>query len=205
MAAQDQELEVKFFLANLPALEKRLQALGAELIQPRLHEVNLRFDTPQGELTRQYQVLRLRQDRDARLTYKGPGEERGGVRLRKEIEFVVSDFNAAQRFLEALGYQVIFMYEKRRAVYSLGAVHVTLDEMPFGNFAEIEGAQPQLIQEAAHTLSLNWDLRCLGSYTDLFDRSRQALGFAFRDLSFENFASLKVSPEHLGLKTADVP
>ncbi len=45
------ELEVKFYLADLPALEARLQALGARLSQARVHEINLRFDTPSLDLT----------------------------------------------------------------------------------------------------------------------------------------------------------
>jgi len=76
---------------------------GAILIEARLHEVNLRYDTPDGELTRTAQVLRLRQDKAAHLTYKGKGETSGEVYIRREIEFTVGDFQAARAFLEALG------------------------------------------------------------------------------------------------------
>ncbi len=203
MATGDRELEVKFFLADLPGLEARLQAAGASLGQPSVHEINLRFDTPDGALGRAYQVLRLRQDRDARLTYKGPGQMQGGARLRQEIEFTVSDFAAARRFLEALGYQVVLMYEKRRTTYHLGNVEVTLDVMPFGDFAEIEGPSPQDIREAAYNLGLDWEQRIVGSYTDLFEQARRSLGFTFRDLSFENFASLQVDPKIWGVLPAD--
>lgn len=204
MAANDRELEVKFYLADLPGLEARLQAAGASLSQPSVHETNLRFDTRDGALGRGYQVLRLRQDNEARLTYKGPGQLQGGARLRQEIEFTVGDFAAARRFLEALGFQVVLMYEKRRAAYRLGQVEVTLDEMPFGDFAEIEGLDSQDIREAAHNLGLDWEQRIVGSYTDLFEQARRALGFTFRDLSFENFASLQVHPEQWGVQPADV-
>ena len=74
MGQNQQELEVKLYLENLPALKGKLERLGAELTEARLHEVNLRFDLPGGELTRSAQVLRLRQDTAARITYKGPGE-----------------------------------------------------------------------------------------------------------------------------------
>ena len=59
-------------------------------------------------------MLRLRRDSSVRLTYKGPGKTIDGVHLRKEIEFAASDFDAAQAFLEALGYQVQMIYEKYR-------------------------------------------------------------------------------------------
>lgn len=200
---KDQELEVKFHISDLGALEHRLQASGAPQSQARTHEVNLRFDLPDQSLTRSLQVLRLRQDTKARLTYKGPGRDEGGVRLRREIEFVVSDFEQARSLLEALGYQVSMMYEKYRTVFELDAVHVTLDEMPFGAFAELEGPDPASIQSAAQRLELNWQDRVLDSYTALFDALRGKVGFTFRDLSFENFESLKVPLAEIGIYPAD--
>ncbi|MFZ6026411.1 MAG: class IV adenylate cyclase [Chloroflexota bacterium] len=196
----NQELEVKFFLPGLKALEARLVSLGARLVQPRVHEINLRFDTPENGLTNACQVLRLRQDTQARVTYKGPGVLQDGVRLRQELEFTVSDFATAQALLEALGYVVVVMYEKYRAVYDLGTVHVTLDEMPYGCFAEIEGPTPADIRAAARQLALDWEKRINDSYMVLFQNARQAMGFTFRDLSFANFEGLAVSPQALGIE-----
>jgi len=198
-----QELEVKFYLSNLGAFRERVETLGGNLVQPRLHEVNLRFDTPDGDLSRTFQVLRLRQDTAARLTYKGPGATTGGVRARREIEFTVGDFEAARSFLEALGYQVRLMYEKYRTTYELEGVQVTQDEMPYGNFAELEGPDPESIQSVARQLGVDWEARILESYTFLFERLRESLGFSFRDLSFENFAGLEVTPTALGVQPAD--
>lgn len=200
---QDTELEIKLYLNDLPALRRRLEDAGARLYQPRVHEVNLRFDTPDGSLASARQVLRLRQDTNARLTYKGPGQLSGGVYARRELEFTVSDFDVARALLEALGYRVSLMYEKYRTTYDLDGVHVTLDELPYGDFAEIEGPDPQSIQEIAQKLGLDWEARVLDSYTALFADLRQTLGLAFQDLSFENFASLPVSPESLGVRPAD--
>ena len=50
MTTNDQELEVKYYISDLPALERRLQSLGAQLVQPRIQELNLRFDLASGEL-----------------------------------------------------------------------------------------------------------------------------------------------------------
>jgi adenylate cyclase class 2 len=197
---QNQELEVKFYLADLHLLEARLTALGAQLVQARVHEVNLRFDTPQNTLSHTYQALRLRKDTEARMTYKGPGEIQDGVRLRKELEFTIGDFDTAQALLEALGFQVMLMYEKYRAVYRLGEVLVTLDEMPYGHFAEVEGPDGDSIQAAARQLALDWQKRSLESYTALFQHARQCLGFTFRDLSFVNFENLPVTAADLGIE-----
>ena len=232
MSTSGQELEVKFYLADLPGLQTRLEGLGARLAQARVHEVNLRFDTPANELLNTGRLLRLRQDSAARLTYKGPGSVQGGARLRQELEFTVGDFATAQALIEALGYQVVMMYEKYRAAYQLtppapaalpgqpaspapaavpggsplpASVLITLDEMPYGPFAEIEGPDGAAIQSAAALLGLDWEARILDSYTVLFEQVRQALGFTFRDLSFENFKGIEVPPETLGVKAADQP
>ena len=203
MGQNQQELEIKLYLADLAAFKGRVIDLGAELSEPRLHEVNLRFDLPDGELTRTTQVLRLRQDTAARMTYKGPGETIDGVHARLEIEFTVSDFQSAQSLLETLGYQISLMYEKYRTTYFLDGLQITLDEMPYGNFTEIEGADPAAIHNAAEQLGLRWEVRILESYTSLFEHLQKKFGLTFRDLSFANFADLKISSEDLGVIPAD--
>lgn len=204
MASKDKELEVKFYLRDLPALKAKLESEQARCVQERVHEVNLRFDTPDEELGRTFRVLRLRKDRNSRLTYKGPGRVQDGVRMREELEFTVGDFDTAKAFLEALGYQLAVMYEKYRTTYSIDDVLVTLDEMPYGNFAEIEGPDGKSIQLMANRLGLNWEERILDSYLVLFDQVRVALAFTFHDLSFANFENLDVPPDALGVKEADV-
>jgi adenylate cyclase class 2 len=203
MSGTGQELEVKFYLNHPAQLRRRLEALGARLEQPNTHEINLRYDTPALDLTHSGRLLRLRRDTETRITYKGPGRVEGGARLRQELEFVANDFDMAQALIEALGYSVMLIYEKQRATYILGNVLVTLDEMPYGNFAEIEGPDGESIQQTATLLNLNWDFRILESYTVLFEFARNSLGFTFRDLIFQNFANLTVSPDALGVSPAD--
>ena len=139
----------------------------------------------------------------ARLTYKGPASGLGGARLRQELEFEVSDFDMARLFLEALGYQVMLIYEKYRAAYDLDGVEVSLDELPYGTFVEIEGPDPSAIQSVTRKLGLDWEATIPASYTVLFDQVKARLNLAFRDLSFENFAGLQVTPDDLGVHPAD--
>ncbi len=200
--SSNQELEVKFYLSNREAMEGKLTSMG-QLHEPRTHELNLRLDTPELSLLRSGRLLRLRQDRRARLTYKGPGSEQGGARLRQELEFTVSDFNIAQQTFEALGYQVYMMYEKYRTTYRVGAVEAALDETPIGNFLELEGPDAESIHQVADQLGLVWDRRSLDSYTVLFERLRISMGFDFRDLSFDNFKVLTVLPEAMGVTDGD--
>src|SRR5512140_627577 len=115
-----QETEAKFYVLGLAALQERVESLGAERGDARVHELNLRFDTQAGDFRRRGRVLRLRQDTRARLTYKDADSTQAGTLSRREVEITVSDFDTARELLEALGYRVSFIYEKYRTTYKLG-------------------------------------------------------------------------------------
>ena len=108
MSQNEKEIQAKFYVLDLDRIKSRLLSLEARLIQERVLETNIRFDLPDGGLSSEGRVLRLRHDTDARLTYKGPSLSEGGVLSRTEIEFVLDDFEKARRFLEALGYHKSF-------------------------------------------------------------------------------------------------
>ncbi len=200
---KQEEAEVKFYIKDLQSLEARLRSLGAQLTQPRTFEQNLRFDTPDKELAKGFKVLRLRRDLQARLTFKGPSEDVDGVRVRKEIEFVLADFQAAQQLLLELGYLVSMQYDKYRAVYDLLGVQISLDELPYGNFLEVEGPDPATIHTISTMLGLNWEARVPESYTVLFEQIQVRLQLNFNDLIFDNFANLDLKPSDLNVIPAD--
>ncbi|HRN51179.1 MAG TPA: class IV adenylate cyclase [Anaerolineales bacterium] len=199
----DKELEVKFHVAQPAEIERRLVAAGAVLLHPRTHEYNLRFDSPNGVLGEAHSMLRLRRDSSSHMTFKGPSTTLGGVLARQEIEFDVSNFTQAQKLIEALGFGSKFMYEKYRTTYVMTGLKITLDEMPYGTFVEIEGTEPEPIQAAAHQLGLNWERRLPETYLSIFRRLKDLYGMRFTDLSFENFNGVEVSLERAGILPAD--
>ena len=199
-----QEIEIKFFIQGLPALLEKIHKLDASLHQARVFEVNLRFDTPEKVLTRQHQVLRLRRDTINRLTYKAPAQPGSEVSARREIEFTVGDFDDARLFLEALGYEVSISYEKYRAVYQLDEVYLMVDEMPFGNFLEIEGQDVSAIKNAAARLELDWNARYIDSYMALFSGMQEKLSLQIDNLTFAELNGIRVNPSDLGLSPADI-
>jgi adenylate cyclase class 2 len=203
MGSATKELEVKFYLAKKSRLQGTLKSLEASLVQTRIHEHNLRFDTAEGRLTSNQQVLRLRKDHANHLTYKGPSDVRTGVSARTEIEFSVDNFDKAQNLLGALGYRVSMIYEKYRTVYELNGTLITIDEMPFGDFAEIEGTDRANIENVCNQLGLIWEHRSLESYAVLFETVKKNLDLNFRDLTFENFAGIKIDASHFALFPAD--
>ena len=199
-----QEIEAKFHVQNLRKIELRLLELKAQLIQPRVHEVNLRFDRPDGELRNSFRVLRLRQDDIARFTFKGPSvEETGGILSRQEIEFEVGDFDSAKQFLEAIGFQVVVFYEKFRTTYELNDTHIMLDELPYGSFVEIEGENAETIHSIANLLGLNWDAMVKAGYHALFERVAGKYGLDVSKLSFENLEGVTIKTTEMGIFAAD--
>lgn len=199
------EIEVKFYLTDMCSFEKRVRSIGATMVRPRTREVNYRFDTPDMNLAREHRVLRLRQDTSTLLTYKGPAEIRDSVSVRPEIELEVNDFTAASDLLEQLGFRLSLKYEKWRTIYQLGELEITLDEMPFGNFTEIEGGDPALIQKTAGLLALDWNTRITDSYLLLFDHLKNKKGLSANDLTFEALKNVEVAAGDLGVKPSDLP
>ncbi len=198
------ETEAKFYIRDLAKIELRLQELKAQLIQPRTHETNLRFDNANNDLRSTSRVLRLRQDEKARFTFKGPSvEKEGGILSRREIEFVVEDFESAKHFLEALGYEAVVFYEKFRATYELGDTHIMLDELPYGEFVEIEGENVEAIHNIANLLGLNWESMIKAGYHALFERVTEKYNLEPSQLSFAALEKVKITPDDLGIQAAD--
>ncbi len=199
-----QEIEAKFHVQNLRKIELRLLELKAQLIQPRVHEINLRFDRPDGELRNSFRVLRLRQDDIARFTFKGPSvEKEGGILSRQEIEFEVGDFDSAKQFLEAIGFQVVVFYEKFRTTYELNDTHIMLDELPYGSFIEIEGENVEMIHSMADLLGLNWDAMVKAGYHALFERVAGKYGLDVSTLSFKNLEGITIKTTDMDIVAAD--
>lgn len=203
MTKNNQEIESKFYVRSLAAIETRLKELGAECFVPRIFEYNLRFDNHSKSLQRQHRVLRLRKSDDIRMTYKGAGERVGGALTRTEIELVVNDFDQAQKLLESLGYHVAATYEKYRAMYRLGESMITLDELPYGNFVEIESESPEHISALARKLGLNPDAAIPASYQGLFEQIKASMNLPAKNLAFWEFENLQISAEDLGVIPAD--
>lgn len=204
MSGNGQEIEAKFYVLHLDQIMTRLQELEARMIQPRILEINLRFDLPDGTLRSKGHVLRLRHDTNSRLTYKGSGQNIDRILSREEIEFIVDDFEKARNFLHALGYQQIMYYEKYRTTYDLNDTLIMLDELPYGNFVEIEGTTAKQIQAVANILRLDLNAAIEKSYTALFEVVRRNQQLSFQEISFSNFEGIQVNVKDLEERPADV-
>lgn len=154
------EIEAKMQVHNAPALHDRLVALNATQ-GPVMLETNTYFDTPQSSLKSADQGLRVRVERpldskklQTTITHKGP-RAHGKLKSRWETEVRVSDDKAAAQLLSALGFQPVFTFEKRRALWDLDGCHIALDHLPYlGDFVEIEGPSDEAVMTMRDKLDL---------------------------------------------------
>lgn len=189
------EVEVKFYVAELTAVREQLLRIAeCQLKTARLYERNVVFDTAVDTLRHNQQLLRLRQDENVRLTFKGPApapQALSQAKVREEIEVTLDNFDQMTQLLAKLGFQPVLVYEKYRETFVVGEVEVVLDELPYGYFVELEGPEAALRSLAAQ-LGLVWSRRLLTNYLAMLAQVQAAYSLSFRDLTFTNFADLTI-------------
>jgi adenylate cyclase class 2 len=196
------EIEIKLEVRDGKALAralKRLRAKPANPKAPRMHEMNLIFDTPDGGLAKHGQLLRIRTETPAPLkkgarrrvaartllTFKSPPAELaiGDVgpagdrrhKVREEIETDLTNGATMQRIFEGLGLRGWFRYEKYRTTYVLPGRH-----------------------RWAKGLLIEVDETPIGTFVELegeagaIDRAAKELGYSAREYVLKNYLVLYV-------------
>jgi len=183
-----QEIEIKFRVADVRALNRKLRAAGFRLITPRTHELNTLYDLP-GELLRQRkQLLRIRKyGRIWTLTHKS-GTTRGRHSSRVELETGVADGKKMDLILRALGYAPSFRYEKFRAEWTDSQGHVVVDETPIGHFCEIEGPS-RWIDATAQKLRVTPTDYITKNYATLFLDWKKETKSSAKEMTFKDLKS----------------
>jgi adenylate cyclase class 2 len=178
-----QETEIKFLVADLRVLTRRLRAAGFRITERRALEQNTLYDLPGQVLRKRGELLRLRQyGKHWLLTHKGRGTA-GRHKSRAETETAVADGACMDCILRALGFEPTFRYEKFRTAWSDGKGHVLVDETPIGNVAEIEGA-PTWIDRTARKLAVSPRDYITDSYVGLFFAWKARTGSAAEEMTF---------------------
>ena len=177
------EVEIKFVVEDLTALEEKLRALGFHLQTARTHELNTLYDTASGELRQSGQLLRLRQYGDTwTLTHKAKGRQ-GIHKMRVETETQVANGQIMHAILLALGFQPAFRYEKFRTEWTDGNAHVVVDQTPIGDLAEIEGS-PEWIDDTAGRLGVVRKQYITKNYAELFQEWKRRSGSPAQAMTF---------------------
>jgi len=113
------------------------------------------------------------------------------TKVREELEVQVSDFSTMAAIFQRIGFQPLQIYEKYRETFQIQGVEIVLDELPFGNFIELEGEESQ-IKKLAGELDLEWGNRILNNYLAIMGQVKALYNLPFDDLTFDNFANLDI-------------
>ncbi len=163
------EVEAKFRIVDLAALERRIISLGGTFGEP-IEENDRFYQHPARDFAATDEGLRIRlrgtgPDRECRITYKGPKIDRK-TKTRREIEIPLQAerFEEWDRLLQALGFRPAGTVWKRRKICSLSFegrdFEITIDELPVladenssGLFSEIEtSAESETLESARESL-----------------------------------------------------
>jgi adenylate cyclase class 2 len=197
------ETEIKLRVENAALLRKKLKRLNAHPAgwgSGRVHEMNVIFDTPQGGLAKQGQLLRIRTETAEERAKKGRGSglkrvvltfkrptmplesaasmqgravAAGRHKVREEIEVEVTDAANLKKIFEGLGMRGWFRYEKYRTTFQLPAT-----------------------ARWAKGLLIELDETPIGAFVELegpaeaIDRGARELGFSRRDYVLKNYLAL---------------
>jgi adenylate cyclase class 2 len=140
------EVEKKYRLtaSQRRSVIRRLSQIGAKLKGTEFEE-NILYS---GEgLDPARSVLRLRRTgKRALLTYKERFPGNSSVKQQQEDETEIADAEALDAILQAVGFEPAIIYEKRRTTWRLRGAEVVVDELPFGQFMEIEASEPRIAE-----------------------------------------------------------
>ncbi len=182
------ETEIKFRIADLTELARRLQAAGFHVDTPRAFESNVLYDTPDRQMRARTEILRIRNYAGRctvthkRLPDSSSVEERHKHRIETETE--VSNGDTLAEIFVSLGLTPAFRYEKWRTEWSDGEGHCVVDETPIGDYAELEGS-PAWIDRTAARLGIEHSQYITLSYGRLFEVWQQQHPGAGGDLTFD--------------------
>ncbi len=140
------ETEKKYRLdkPTMVAIADRLREVGAEFVSERFEQNFIYRNSIPDENNA---VLRIRKIGESTfLTYKERIKNDSEFKTKIEHETLVSDAEEMEFIVAKLGYKLAVVYEKHRKTFHLGDCEVVLDELPFGQYMEIEGDPKEILE-----------------------------------------------------------
>jgi len=133
------EVEVKVRIEGIEGMEKRIKEQGAEY-KGTLKQADEYFDFSDMRIFNSGGAFRVRAAEGCyRVTYKGCKKDKETT-SREEIEIEVESREKVVKILERIGFIRLCEIKKKRKVYHLADLKISLDEVEgLGSFMEIEG------------------------------------------------------------------
>jgi adenylate cyclase, class 2 len=172
------ETEIKVKIEHAGNFLQRLSSLNPQPLFARHFEDNHLLDFTDRRLSSNHCLLRIRFAEGRHiLTYKGPPQPEGIFKIREELETTVENGALLLQALDRIGMHVCFRYQKYRQEFTIGDVHVAVDETPIGNYVEFEGSEDG-IRELARKMEIAETQYLRASYYSLYLESCRKKGEA---------------------------
>ncbi len=143
------EIEIKLRIDDITTIRRKIEQLDARLDKVRYFEENTLYDYPSQALYQKRQALRLRKIKNKTfLAFKGAPQQSRKFKIRDEFETEVKNEKQMKHILKSLGLVPVFGYKKWRTVYRKKRLKICLDELPIGNFIELEGERKDIVKFA---------------------------------------------------------
>jgi adenylate cyclase class 2 len=143
------EIEIKIRVKDIKSFLIKVQEKGAVLKKDRYLEENILYDFPSKLLYKKQHAIRLRKIKKKHfITFKGSPQKSRKFKMREEFETEVKNGKQMKKILKSLGLISIFEYKKFRTVYKKKKLKICLDELPIGNFIELEGERNDIVKFA---------------------------------------------------------
>ena len=181
------EREIKLRFSSPAEARAAILSAGATPLRGRRLQEDCLLDTADEMLRSRRCVLRVRMEcGKSFVTFKGSVQP-SAMKVREELETMVSDGELLLLVLNELGFHVWFRYQKYREEYTWEDVIVAVDETPVGTFVEIEGSEKG-ITWMARALSRTPADYVTDSYRGLHMRYCKERGLPDTDMLFEETA-----------------
>ena len=172
------EKEIKIKIEKPTEIIDKLRRNGAVFLGGAL-ERTVRFDTKNLDYEKNGKFIRCRSGFNNTITLKEKiNDTTSGVRARKETEFEIEDMDKMEYILQALGLDYKRTMEKYRQQWRMNNVSITIDELCFGVYMEIEGEEAQ-IYKACEILGIDPNSKILVTYWDLWQEISDSKDIVF--------------------------
>ena len=176
------EKELKLKIKDLSGLIEYLKKHGAVVLN-KSKEKTVRLDTSNKDLEKRGVFLRVRAGSKNTITLKEKIGDDKNIRTRKETEFEIQDIEAMAYILGKLGFDYSRTMEKYRINLKYKNAKLSIDEMPFGFYLEIEGEENR-IEAITKELGYNPEEKILVTYWDILEEYNKEHKTNKKDIEF---------------------
>lgn len=160
------EFEATFIDVDVQKVRERLQKIGAKNTRPETLMRRVVFLPPQHI---ENGWMRVRDEGD-KITLSLKQIRGDKIEDQKEIELVISSFDAGVALLKAIGASQKAYQETRRESWVLGDTQIEIDTWPgLDPFVEIESTSEQEVQDIADQLGFDYTHAIFGSVERVYE------------------------------------